>query len=226
MPAVGSTRTPRTAVSCAPGPGLIAACCGALILPIAAGALLPRLPEAGRTYLLKLDLPVLVSASGLFFAVLVLPLFAAPQPEESVPWLTGLARGGAVAALTLPFVAIARTVNPCPWAAVAVCALIVGLTAAGVASAAAAWKSRGVAAAAALICLPGLVGWFAQDVFPALAWLRWLTPFAAAAKAAADPHPASWWPGAVPGLVLFALAVALARRPRGDAPAKTGQLPD
>ena len=226
MPAAGHTGTPRGAVSSAPGPGFIAACCGALILPIAFGALLPRLPEAGQTYLLKLDLPVLVSGSGVLFAVLVLPLFAAPQANESAPWLTGLARGGAVAALTLPFVAIARTVNPCHWAAVPVCAFIVGLTAAGVSSAAAAWKSRGVAVAAALICLPGLIGWVALDVFPALAWLRWMTPFAAAARAAADPHPASWWPGAVPGVVLFSLAVALARRPQGEATGKAAQPPD
>jgi hypothetical protein len=180
--------------------------------------MLPRLPEAGHVYLLKLDLPVLVAGSGLLFAVLLLPLFAAPGAGESAPWLTGLVRGGVVAALTLPFVAVARAVNPCHWAAVPVCALIVGVTAAGVSAAAAAWKSRGAVAAAALACLPGVVGWASVDVFPPVAWLRVLTPFLSAARAAADPHPVSWWPGVIPGLLLLGLAMAL----KATAPAAAG----
>ncbi len=198
--------------SAAPGPGLLAASVGALLLPVLLAALFASLPGIARIYVLKLPLPLLAVECALLFGVLVLPLFAAPPADRVNPGLTGLLRGGLLALTALPFVLVARVVAPVPLGAVLTCCLLVGVTGAGAGATAAAFRSRGLAAAITLMSLPALLGFLATDVYPRLEWLTGLSPFYAAHSAMTGSG--GWWPGFLPGLAL--LAVGFAVRGRGS----------
>lgn len=200
----------RPAPGAAPGPGLLAAAGGALLLPLLLAALYPLLPEVLRIYLPVLRLPLLVVESALVFGLFLMPLFKCPGPQEAAPVLTGLARGLLLGLAALPFALAARIVAPVPiWGVLAGC-LLVAVTGAGAAAGGAAFRTRGLAAAIVLTVPPALLGFLAADVCPRLAWLASISPFVAAGAALGG---GGGWPlGLLPGIVLMGAGLASGRR--------------
>lgn len=200
----------------APGAALLAAACGALLLPLALAAAWPLLPPVLGAYLPLLELPVLTAECALAFAVLALPLFPAPRPDGdgTHPALTGLVRGAALGVLAAPFVLAGGLVFPLPPAGALAACLTVAVTGAGAAAAAAGFGSRGLAAALAAAALPGALAFFGRDLGLPLGFLARLSPWHAAAAAARGA--AGWLPGLLPGLALLAATFAPRRR---DGPA-------
>jgi len=169
----------------APGPGLLAAAAGALLLPIVLAAAGPLLPGPVSSYL-------------------------SPGPESVSPALTGLARGLFLGVVALPLVMAARVVWPVGLGALLAGCLLIAASGAGAAAAAAAFRARGLAAAVVATALPGLLGFLAADVCPPLVSLARLSPFLAAP--AALEGAGGWGLGLVPGIALLAAGLLAGRR--------------
>jgi hypothetical protein len=203
----GGPPAEATGAHAAPGPALLLAALAALLLPLLAAALMPQLPATLRGYLPLLPLPLLEIEFALAFAILVLPAFRAPSPEESSPAVTGLVRGLFLGLAALPFALAARIVWPAPAGAVLAGCVLVAALGAGAAASAAAFGVKGLMAAVAAATLPGLVGFFGEAADLPLGWLGSLCPFLAADAAARGG--AAWTLGLLPGIALLAASQVL-----------------
>jgi hypothetical protein len=196
-----------------PCPAAIALLLVFAMMPLVLAAGMPLLPEVLRGYLVSLPLPVLVAEFALLFMIFVHPLMISGRGECPRQSAAGICRGLLLGCLAMPFMIAAREVRPLGGADAAWIGLLIVVTGAGAASASLAWGPKGAALCVALCCLPGVIGYVAQDVYPAMSWSMRVCPLAELASAEAGGPS---WLAFLPGLVLAVAGLAAGRPKNGD----------